>query len=312
MMIAINMSRKTVMFIVLSLISLVVIFGLLVFGVFLSSADRNLLLGSASKLEHDGRQRTYRLFVPKKVADKPQLIIALHGLGGDSRQMTYFSALHNSSGKKAVVIYPDSTRSNQPGIRPGWNAGFCCGSGYKNNVDDVGFISALIDKMIQDYSVDTQKIYAVGFSNGGMFAQRLATELPDKISGFASVAGSIGTRSKKLEPNSPVPALHIHGEMDRTVQFGGGPGKSDKNFVWLSFEQTIKAWEKANNCSEPVKLQAGEITTTNYKQCAAPLKTITYAHNAHKWPDWRLLNIWHKKTAGSAQAVEFFNSLTVK
>ena len=61
------------------------------------------------------------------------------------------------------------------------NAGSCCGSAVSQGVDDVGFVNAMIDAVDAAYCVDPKRVYAAGFSNGGMLSNRLACELGDRV-----------------------------------------------------------------------------------------------------------------------------------
>jgi polyhydroxybutyrate depolymerase len=288
---------------------IVVILVLVVLFGFFSGADRQVLLGRSHVLRHNGVDRTYKLYVPKKLRGQPSLLIAFNGLGGSGWQMAYYAALHNSTPKDMLVAYPDAVLPNERGVRQGWNAGFCCGSGYVSKADDVGFIKELVATLKRQYNINPDKIFAVGFSNGGMFVQRLATELHGEIAGFASVAGTIGTSKSTLKPTQPVPMLLIHGEKDAIVLAAGGASTSYPDITWRSFAETAKAWEEANTCSEAQTEKQPDITITRYKTCEAPLETHLYTKNKHMWPDWRLFNIWHKKNEGSATTINFFSSL---
>ena len=302
---SINLVMKIILIFLVATVSLFI----LVIFIFFTPRDRSVLFSSPQKMEFAGVARTYRISVPKNLSGSPKMIFAFHGLGGNGKQMAYFSALHNSTGNNTIVVYPDSTKSSQSDIQPGWNAEFCCGSGWVNKVDDVGYIKALVASLSSKYNVNPDKIYATGFSNGGMFIQRIATEQPDLFAGYVSVSGNIGTEGNELRPTKPVAIMHIHGDQDKTVPFNGGPGGSDPQFMWGNFDKTLKAWEKPNNCSEAIIGDLPSSITTTYKTCVSPLKSIIYKDKAHIWPDWRLANVWHKKTDGSNKAIEFLNGL---
>lgn len=280
--------RISVITILLILSIAIVLLSIIVFG-FFTSADRHLFLNPAKKINFDGSERSYRIYVPKKVGNNPKLVLVFHGFSSDARQMAYISAFHNSTDSQTIVVYPEASKPLNAGQRTGFNAGFCCGSGWVNKIDDVGFVTKLIDELSITYGVDQNKIYAAGFSNGGMFVQRLATDIPDRFAGFASASGSIGTTENYLKPNKPAAMLLLHGEKDSTVPFEGGTGLTDPNFKWKSFQETREVWEKNNGSSKP-------------------LKSIADPNNAHRWPDWRLLNFWHKQTSGSEQIIQFFES----
>src|SRR5436305_14547620 len=99
-----------------------------------------------------------------------------------------------------------------------WNVGFP----GTPPVNDVKFLSALIDTLAKRYPVDKNRIYATGMSNGGYMAHVLGIELNDKIAAIASVAGSIVPQKyAAASPGRTVPAMEIHGTADSTVPYKG-------------------------------------------------------------------------------------------
>lgn len=287
---------------VLALILLVIFFSF-------TSADRHVLFGRTQSLEHDGLKRTYRLHIPNN-PKKPSLVIALHGLGGDGRQMAYFTSLHNVTDNNVIVAYPDASPPTKTGTLPGWNVGFCCGSGWLNKVDDVGFIKKMVAQLSTQYDVNEKQIYVTGFSNGAMMAQRLVIDLPNTFAGFASVAGSVGTRSNALGPKRYQAGLLIHGQKDKSVPFEGGASPAEPDFIWRSFDENVRVWEKANNCTKPNQSQHSNAKVTRYESCKAELQVVSYPNNGHTWPDWRIANFWHRHPEGSQRVANFFKSIS--
>src|SRR5713226_6114518 len=102
---------------------------------------------------------------------------------------------------------------------PTWNSGNCCGYAMQNNVDDVAFLRALIDKLEHDYSVFFKRIFVTGISNGGMMSYRIGCELADKIAAIAPVEGA---QNIDCRPSGPVSVIVFHGSADRLVPFNGG------------------------------------------------------------------------------------------
>ena len=92
-----------------------------------------------------------------------------------------------------MVIFPEgyAATSFGSGFRT-WNTGVCCGAAVENNVDDVSFTRAIIEDLInnQGFSINTNRIYATGHSNGAMFSYRLLCEASDIIRAIAPNAGS--------------------------------------------------------------------------------------------------------------------------
>jgi len=250
--------------------------------------DFGVLFARQKTFIYKDTERSYLISKPKEISSESKLIIGLHGFGDSPRRFAYYTALHNTAGNN-IVIYPQASEPKNENQKVGWNAGFCCGSGWINDVDDVGYILALAESIKNEYNLDPTNTYVTGFSNGGFMTQRLAAEHPDKFSAVAVGSGSIGTNKKRLEPMSPIPILLMHGEKDKIVPFDGGPGSSDPDFQWLKFSQTKKTWEQINNSK-------------------AATRILTYSDDRHQWHDWRLFNFWHKKPEASIEVIAFFES----
>lgn len=289
---------------VLALLIVVVLFAF-------TGADRTVLFGRPSSIEIDGAQRTYRTVGGGRKGGGQKLVVALHGYGGNGRQFAYYTALHNALGGDTTVVYPDAFKQTKGGDKPGWNAQFCCGSGWRNKVNDVKFLSALITKVSKERNIPSNRVFVVGFSNGGFMAQRVAAERPDLLAGVAVMSGTIGTKNNALQPTKPVPMLLTHGVKDQRVRYDGGESPGDPEFDWLSFATTVNSWRRANACAEG----KGRVTTTPsrittvYEQCDAPLTVIEYRNNGHVWDGWRLANVWTRRPRASGEVARFIDSL---
>ncbi len=285
---------------------------LVIFAAF-TGRDRSVLFGGSTSIQVDGLRRSFRVVKGAKSSEgKPRrLVIALHGYSGNGRQFAYYTALHNAFGADTVIAYPDASKQTAPGDKTGWNAQFCCGSGWKNKVDDAQFISALIKTLRTKYRIDADRVFLAGFSNGAFMTQRFAAEHPKLVAGVAVMSGTIGTTTNSLRPTSPVPMLLTHGVKDVRVRYEGGAAPSDPDFDWQRFTSTVDTWKKANGCLEvpgAVVTTPGRITTT-YESCQAPLTTIEYRTNGHVWDGWRLLNVWTRRPRASQDIAQFFDRL---
>ena len=283
------MTLNTVVSIIGIIVCLVLILATVVILGFFTSADRAVLLGSSKKFEHAGTERYYRIH-PAKNSPK-RIIVGLHGFNDSARKFAYYSGLHNSVDNSTIIIYPEAAASDKNNVMRGWNAGFCCGSGYLGKLDDAGFIMGLVEQVRDEYEAHDIPLFIAGFSNGGFMTQKLAVDFPDKIAAVAVVSGSIGTEQKSLSPASPMPILLMHGEKDHIVPFGGGTGSSDPDFTWLPFSETKKRWEAVN-------------------LDAAPTKIKLYPNNGHSWDDWRIVSIWNKTPQASQDIFSFFAQQT--
>ena len=193
--------------------------------------------------------RTYLVHVPKghDLETPIPVVLALHGATMNAPIMAWFSGLNQKADEAGfLAVYPNGTGHFSSFT---WNGGNCCGSAVQKNVDDVGFVSAVLDDLLGAYRIDRRRIYATGISNGAVMAYRLAAELSDRIAAIAPVAGSVGTEISQLK--RPVSVLHFHGTMDEYIPFLGGKGeKSLYGTQYGSVDDSIRAWVKVNGCDE--------------------------------------------------------------
>jgi polyhydroxybutyrate depolymerase len=246
---------------------------------------------SAETLTHDGVVRTYVVRTPnaKLNAVNPlPLVIVLHGGGGNAanaEKMTGFTEKGRKEG--FIVVYPDGTGPLEGRLLT-WNARHCCAYAMKNDVDDVGFIRALIDEMEAHYPIDPHRIYATGMSNGGMISHRLGIELSDKLAAIAPVVGTLFGDEK--EPAHPVPALMINGMLDKNVPWQGGPSGGRGARSWDGPAQPGMAqfsfWAHANGCKvEPKKSEEARWTLwTGDCPNKADVALYLVKDNGHAWP----------------------------
>ncbi len=172
--------------------------------------------------------RSYQLYVPRSLPKRTPLplLVALHGgLGSGSQfeQNSGFDGLAESN--HFLVVYPNGTPIRR--ITPNhlvWNGGGCCSVAAQDqdNVDDVGFISALIAKLEGQYHVDKDRVFATGHSNGAILAERLACQLSTQIVAIGVQAGDLFVNGCTVA--HPVAALEIHGTGDQNIPIDGGYG----------------------------------------------------------------------------------------
>ncbi len=243
-------------------------------------------------LQYDGDPRSYVVRVPRGLLEskgKIPLVLVLHGGGGNAEiteRMTGFTAKAEKEG--FIVVYPEGSSRFKDKLLT-WNAGHCCGYALNNKVDDVGFISALIGKLIRDYPVDPGRVYVTGISNGGMMSHRLGSELPQKITAIAPVVGALFGDEKM--PAQPVSALMINGMLDKSVPYQGGPpggrfpGAWDGTPVKAAIAQA-EFWAQTNHCAaDPVIEERGPIIRRLYR-CPGgkAVEWLLLKDTGHTWP----------------------------
>ncbi|MAZ92902.1 MAG: hypothetical protein CMF58_00630 [Lentimicrobiaceae bacterium] len=188
-------------------------------------------------------QRTFNLQLPNNYNEQRSfpLIFVLHGYYHENLGMPIYSGFDKFVNKDCIVVYPHGM-IEENGINYFWNSG----GGLSNNyggIDDVKFIDNLIDTLTFDYSIDTDSIFIVGHSNGGMMSYRLAMELSHRITAMANLAGSM--MFDTIIPGFPVPILHIHGTADQAVLINGS---SNLSWPTMNINSVLKQWAIWNDC----------------------------------------------------------------
>lgn len=186
-----------------------------------------------------GVYRSYRLYIPAiytGTTARP-LIINMHGYTSNATQQQLYSHFEPiADTANFLMVYPNGTYS---GTSRFWNAGIS-----PLAVNDISFLSNLIDSLKAHYNIDLNRIYSTGMSNGGFMSHTLACELSNRIAAIASVTGSIfitqyGTN---CHPTRPIPVMQIHGTADATVPYLG-------NSTMQPIDSVVNYWVRKNNCN---------------------------------------------------------------
>ncbi len=259
----------------------------------------------------DNLERSFQIFTPSLYDKSIQvpLVIVLHGRGTNGEGMILvtrkgFDKLADRDG--FITVYPN-------GIDLNWNDGRmdeeANDRAHRENIDDVGFISALIDLMIKDYNIDSKRVYIAGMSNGAIMAYRLACELSDKITAIAPVDGNIPQLlSSACVPYRPVSVLAINNVNDPLVPFEGGEIFGNFHRVKLgkvlSVKESVMFWVNRDKCSatpfvteEPDRnpKDGTRVTRKEYLNGIDQTEVIVYSIDGggHTWPGGiQYLPVW--------------------
>lgn len=231
--------------------------------------------------------RTYLLHLPPSYnpATPMPLIIAMHGGFGSGPQLEDQSQLSTKADTAGfIIVYPEGVKSTL-GIRT-WNAGGCCGYAVDNNINDVGFLTALIDTLIANYSIDTSRVYATGMSNGAFMSYRLACEISNKIAAIAPVAGTMNVGL--CNPVRAVPVIHFHSYLDTNVPYQGGIGNGASDHYNPPLDSVLNVWSLYNQCAQinDTIHNDTDYTHINWNSCACGNELNLYiTHDGgHSWP----------------------------
>lgn len=241
-------------------------------------------------IRFEGLERHYIVHVPPEAGTKPALVLNFHGGGGNAHAHKAYVRMDSLADREHfLAVYPDGSGPLRGRLLT-WNAGSCCGSAARDQVDDVGFVRALLDDLAQRQPYDRSRVYATGHSNGAMMAYRLAAELSDRIAAIAPVAGSMVLQ--RFAPARPVPVMHFHSVDDPRALYAGGlgppfPGTSNR-VMHPPVEARLADWARENGCSAPPI--AGE-----RREWTAPDGTVHRA-TRYDWPDCRAETVLWKLT----------------
>ncbi|HEX3727202.1 MAG TPA: PHB depolymerase family esterase [Pirellulales bacterium] len=245
-------------------------------------------------LDMAGVARRFYVFAPSAPRSPLSVVLVFHGGGGNARQMERNSGFDELAEKQGfLAVYPE-------GIGNHWNDGrgveFM--QAQRENVDDVGFVRAIVERLSQDYQIDRGRIFATGISNGGFISHRLAAEASDLIAGIAPVVGGMAPLiGEKFSPKFPVSLLLIQGDSDRLVPLDGGfvqLGNAPRRGQVLATRETLGKYLKLNgNPGEPTIASVAaqpkdgtKVEMAKYKDGPSGAKTwfALVKGGGHSWP----------------------------
>ncbi|RME45375.1 MAG: hydrolase [Deltaproteobacteria bacterium] len=222
---------------------------------------------SVRTITSGGLERTFRLYVPT-IYDPSKghaLVFDMHGFGGNMDQQAEATGYEEKAEVRGfIVVHPQ-------GVDDSWNGGSCCGTAAEQNIDDVGFISDMIDAISAEYCIDPRYVFATGMSNGGFMSHRLGCELADRIAAIGPNSGIIGIEN--CSPARNVPVLQSHGTRDVIVPYEEGVASAE-------------AWAEHNGCGEKAVVEEfRDAVCEEYADCneGASVRLCSFS-GGHTWP----------------------------
>jgi polyhydroxybutyrate depolymerase len=250
----------------------------------------------------DGRTRKYIIHLPPdyQSADKLPVLFGLHGGGGTYENTIKFYNLNGLADKNGfIVIYPNA-------IGKSWTIpGFSTrAKGNDTTIDDVHFISVLLDTIIRNYKGDITEVFTTGISRGGEFSLYLAYKLSSRITAIAPVCASVPMAVlKHYSFRHPTPVLLINGTNDPLIPYEGGYGKylgtnepnegfdmasTDKLIkqIVLSQDSIIAVPKTAITSAMPDNDPEDGCTAVKYEYTSGGVKVILIKvlNGGHTWP----------------------------
>ncbi len=244
---------------------------------------------------HGGNTRKYIIYVPTIYTTQHIKVPLLVGLHGNGDVVTNFSQICMSSiadTANYIVVYPQALPDPVLGTNA-WHSGAgTLSPPYEVNstIDDVGFINRLVDSVIANYQIDTNRMYVFGFSFGGFMTNKMAASSAKRFSAAACVSGERGNYNTSI-PAVPVPYLHFHGTADSVITYYGNTASFPP--LGVTPDSTTKFWAIKNGCSlTPVidtmpNLSADGLTFIRYtySNISNSNKAILYkvVNGVHTW-----------------------------
>jgi polyhydroxybutyrate depolymerase len=249
-------------------------------------------------LGHGGRERRYLLHVPANVAtaqDAP-LVLVLHGGGGSGEQVAATTRFQNQADREGfVVVFPDGTGPLRNRLLT-WNCGALPVYAVEHDIDDIGFLRAVVADIQRKVKIDPGRVFAVGHSDGGMMCHRLAREAADLFAGIAVVAGAMN--SETADSAVPLAALIVHGTEDQHVRYRGGAPREGAGRTGArsdaSVQDAVDYYIRRNGLDgerqtvtdsdhPQVRIDTYE-TDKAGKPSRTPVRVITLDGGGHSWP----------------------------
>jgi len=240
---------------------------------------------------HDGLVRRYVVAAPSTEKLAYPLIIGLHGGGATPEGFAAVTGLVANGARAGYLV------ALPAGYGRSWNGGDCCGPAWRRNVDDVGWLLAIVEDLSAVVPLDRRRIYAAGWSNGGKLAMRLACEKSEEIAAIGIVGSGLGYEFPMARP---VPLVAFHGTADPFHPYHGGVRDDrDHRFVLTGALATVDRWSQLLGCDiGPERSRwSPSVTCRRYysSQSTTEAMLFTIDGMGHQWPGRSVAAgaVWH-------------------
>ena len=212
----------------------------------ISSADAATGSESVGTIVHQDVERRYELRAPHDSFPRPRpLVIALHGYRQSLDSLRGWLRLARVADREGLILaYPEALQLRWSYGRPLVNPMPTVGG---KPADDLGFIDAMIARLIGDGSADPTRIYAVGLSRGGLMTFTLACALANRLAAVAAlITGMTDLQREDCEPARAVPMFVLAGSADIIQRYDGWLLPKGR---LLSVPETIEYWRRQHGCT---------------------------------------------------------------
>ena len=227
-------------------------------------------------VDQGGLLRSYLTVQPSHLSTPVPVVVLMHGRFMTADQILGYTRLASSVGP-AIIIAPQ-------GYERSWNAGGCCGPAWKANVNDVALVVAALDSTFASTPMaDRSRVFAVGFSNGGRMAYRLACDMPGVFTGFAAVEAVPVVPCSSMQPVD-VTVVAQQGDPLLTTKPGALPKRIDGTTEpTLPVELArLRALDGCASSGQVTKAGLSVITTWSCGS-GTTLRYVWYPGGRHSW-----------------------------
>ncbi len=241
------------------------------------------------KVDVDGRTREYRIHIPNGYPNgypgerALPIIFAFHGTSASARVIEQETSLDQRADSLGfIAIYPE-------GLHRGWNIGECCRYSFKQRVDDTHFVGAILDDVEHGFPIDSGRVYAMGYSDGGTLSYLLACRMSNRVTAVAGISATLFEPEPHCDLTRPVPVMIVHGTGDAHIPYAGsvgGPPEGPEPHFTHSAPDVTQFWVNRDGCSvTPETVQSGHVVKTSY-QCRDNAEVVFYTirGGTHGWP----------------------------
>lgn len=269
------------------------------------------------EFDFEESNRTYEIHFPSNYcssSDEYPLIIYLHSYTADFEWGKSYTAIQNiATAEGFILVGPEA-------IDETWNSGIGDNPEIDApDVDDVGFINALIDTLINKYNIDPDRVYSCGFSNGANMSFKLACQLSDRLAAIGSVGGIMFNNTyDECNPQHPMPLIKISGTNDPFVNINGNP-------FYYSVDEALNYWSTINTCLQVDTVQLENldpndgctVSKISFTDCENQSEIVYYKviNGGHTWPgalfEISVFGNRNMDIIASKEIVEFFKNYSL-
>ena len=226
--------------------------------------------------------RTYSIFIPSTITEgmpASGAVFLFHGSNGSGEQLSASTNMNSELEQENLIgVYPDAPIGN-------WAEDCSCNNADRLQINDTSFVRIMLDEIMESYTFSTDRVFAIGFSQGGLFTQRLACQMSDLFTAYGVVAANMSVPlAQKCSPKNPVSQIIIQGRLDTVLPYNGS---NNGALSLVPTQQTLRFWAEQNECNlsnalvetDPEK----ELLSYCSEELSAQLTLVTSQNGGHGW-----------------------------